>query len=50
MVADRVVEVLSGLVDGGVRRGELSRDGRVLRWAEAGSGVPAVVLDAAPGL
>jgi pimeloyl-ACP methyl ester carboxylesterase len=46
---DLVVRVLSRLVDGGVRSGELGRDGRALRWAEAGSGVPAVVLDAALG-
>jgi hypothetical protein len=49
MMDDLVVRVLSRLVDGGVRRGELGRDGRALRWAEAGSGVPAVVLDAALG-
>ncbi len=34
---------------GGVRRGELRHGSRMLRWAEAGSGTPAVVLDAALG-
>lgn len=42
-------EALGALVPGGVRRGELARDGRTLRWFEAGSGGPAVVLDAAGG-
>jgi pimeloyl-ACP methyl ester carboxylesterase len=46
---DLVIGALGGLVRGGVRRGELRRDGRVVRWAEAGSGRPAVVLDAAIG-
>jgi pimeloyl-ACP methyl ester carboxylesterase len=46
---DLDVRALSRLVDGGVRRGELGRDGRVLRWAQAGSGGPVVVLDAALG-
>jgi pimeloyl-ACP methyl ester carboxylesterase len=46
---DLVIQALGELVPGGVRRGELRRDHRVLRWAEAGSGGPAVVLDAALG-
>jgi len=32
-------------VSGGVRRGELRRGSRVLRWIEAGSGAPSVVLE-----
>jgi pimeloyl-ACP methyl ester carboxylesterase len=46
---DLVVQALGKLVPGGVRWGELPRDHRVLRWVEAGSGRPAVVLDAALG-
>ena len=46
---DIVVRVLGELVPGGVRRGELRRGNRVLRWVEAGSGSPAVVLDAGLG-
>ena len=46
---DPVVRALDGLVPGGVRRGELRRGSRVLRWVEAGSGGPAVVLDASLG-
>jgi pimeloyl-ACP methyl ester carboxylesterase len=45
---DLVVRALGPLVPG-VREGELRRDGRTLRWVEAGSGSPAVVLDAALG-
>lgn len=37
------------LVPSGVRSGELQRSGRSLRWYAAGSGGPAVVLDAASG-
>jgi pimeloyl-ACP methyl ester carboxylesterase len=48
-VDDIVVEVLSQLVPGGVRRGELRREGRTLRWVEAGSGGPTVVFDAGLG-
>jgi pimeloyl-ACP methyl ester carboxylesterase len=48
-VDDIVVRVLSELVPGGVRRGELRRGSRTLRWVEAGSGGPAVVFDAALG-
>jgi pimeloyl-ACP methyl ester carboxylesterase len=46
-MGDLVLNVLSRLVPGGVRPGELRRDDRVLRWAESGSGRPVVVLDAA---
>jgi len=48
-VDDIVVRVLGELVPGGVRRGELRRGNRALRWVEAGSGSPAVVLDAGLG-
>jgi pimeloyl-ACP methyl ester carboxylesterase len=48
-MSDLVVQVLGKLVPGGVRRGELRRDDRVLRWVEAGSGRPSVVFDAALG-
>src|SRR5215469_12877309 len=43
---DIVVKVLSELVPGGVRRGDLQRGDRALRWVEAGAGGPAVVFDA----
>jgi hypothetical protein len=46
---DLVIGALGGLVPGGVHRRELLRDGRAVRCAEAGSGRPAVVLDAALG-
>jgi pimeloyl-ACP methyl ester carboxylesterase len=46
---DLVVQALSELVPGGVRRGGLRRENRTLRWVEAGSGCPVVVLDAALG-
>ena len=46
---DIVVKVLGELVPGGVRRGDLQRGSRTLRWVEAGSGGPAVVFDAALG-
>ena len=46
---DVVVRALGGLVPGGVRRGELWRGNRALRWVEAGSGSPAVVFDAGLG-
>ena len=45
-MVDAVVSVLDDLVPGGVRPGEMSRDGRMLRWVEAGSGDPVVVFDA----
>jgi pimeloyl-ACP methyl ester carboxylesterase len=48
-VDDLVVRALGELVPGGVRRQELRRGARVLRWVEAGSGGPAVVLDASLG-
>ncbi len=43
-----VLQVLRELVPG-VTEGELPRGGRVLRWVEAGSGDPVVILDAALG-
>ena len=43
---DPAVTALSELVAGGVRRGELRRGDRVLRWVEAGAGRPTVILDA----
>jgi len=46
---DVVVQALSALTGGPVRRGEVRRDGRVVRWVEAGSGIPAVICDAALG-
>lgn len=48
-VDDLVTRALGQLVPGGVRRGELRRPGRLLRWVEAGSGSPAVILDAGLG-
>lgn len=44
---DVVVQALAELIPGGVRRGQLPRGDRTLRWVEAGSGGPTVVLDAA---
>lgn len=46
---DIVVRALGELVPGRVRRGELRRGSRALRWVEAGSGSPAVVFDAGLG-
>ncbi|MFB7646219.1 alpha/beta fold hydrolase [Streptomyces sp. NPDC059095] len=40
---------MSAVTPGGVQRGELDRRERVLRWVEAGSGGPTVVLEAASG-
>ena len=48
-VNDLVVQALGKLMPGGVRRGQLWRGGRAVRWVEAGSGSPTVVLDAAGG-
>ncbi|CAM5227445.1 putative hydrolase (alpha/beta hydrolase fold) [Streptomyces spiroverticillatus] len=49
-MSDAVVKALSELVPGGVTLGELDRGGgRALRWVEAGTGGPTVVLDAAAG-
>ena len=45
---DIVVRALGELVPG-VRRGELRRGNRALRWVEAGSGSPAVLFDAGLG-
>jgi pimeloyl-ACP methyl ester carboxylesterase len=43
---DPALTALSELVPSGVRRGELQRGNRVLRWVEAGDGGPAIILDA----
>jgi pimeloyl-ACP methyl ester carboxylesterase len=43
-----VLQVISEFVPG-VIEGELPRDGRMLRWVEAGSGSPVVIFDAALG-
>lgn len=43
-----VLPVLRELVPG-VTEGEMSRGGRMLRWVEAGSGGPVVIMDAALG-
>jgi pimeloyl-ACP methyl ester carboxylesterase len=45
--ADPVLRALRPLMPAGVKRGEVRRDGRVIRWAESGRGEPVVVLDAA---
>jgi pimeloyl-ACP methyl ester carboxylesterase len=47
-VNDVVVQALGELMPG-MRRGELLRDERTLRWVETGSGSPTVLLDAAGG-
>jgi len=47
-VDNPVLQVLRDFVPG-VTEGELSRGGRMLRWAEAGSGSPVVIMDAALG-
>jgi len=47
--SDLVVQALGKLMPGGVRRGQLRRGDRAVRWVEAGSGSPTVVLDAAGG-
>jgi hypothetical protein len=43
---DPAVTALAELVPGGVRRGELRRGDRVLRWVETGAGPATVILDA----
>ena len=48
-MSDLVVQALGMLIGSTVRRGEVRRDGRALRWVEAGSGEPAVICDAALG-
>lgn len=48
-MGDLVVQALRELVPGVVRRGELARGGRTLRWVEAGQGDPAVILDGGLG-
>ena len=45
--ADPVLRALRPLMPAGVKRGEVRRDGRVIRWVESGRGEPVVVLDAA---
>jgi len=45
--ADPVLRVLRPLMPAGVKRGEVRRGGRVIRWVESGRGEPVVVLDAA---
>jgi len=44
---DPVLRALRALMPAGVKRGEVRRDGRVIRWVESGRGEPVVVLDAA---
>jgi len=48
LVDSPVLQALSELVPG-VTEGTLSRGGRMLRWVEAGSGNPVVILDAGFG-
>lgn len=48
-VQDAIAQALAESVPGGVRQGELDRDGRALRWVEAGRGGPPVVLLAGCG-
>jgi len=45
--ADPVLRALSPLMRAGVKRGEVRRGSRVIRWVESGRGEPVVVLDAA---
>ena len=44
---DPVLQALRPLMPAGVKRGEVRRGGRVIRWVESGRGEPVVVLDAA---
>jgi pimeloyl-ACP methyl ester carboxylesterase len=46
---DLVLQALGTLMPEGVRRGEVPRGTRTLRWVEAGEGEPVVVFDAALG-
>jgi pimeloyl-ACP methyl ester carboxylesterase len=46
---DPAIAALSELVPGGVRRGELRRGDRVLRWVEAEAGQPTEIADLAAG-
>lgn len=48
-MGDLVYQALNELLPGRVRRGELPLGDRALRWIEAGSGSPAVVLEAGLG-
>lgn len=43
---DAVLDALNELVPGGVARGGVRLGGRTVRWVEAGSGQPAVTLEA----
>src|SRR5215469_6993110 len=49
MMGDLICQALNELMPCHVRRGELPLADRSLRWVEAGSGSPAVVLEAALG-
>lgn len=49
MMSDLVYQALNELLPCRVRRGAVRRTDRTLRWVEAGSGTPAVVLEAALG-
>ncbi|GGY39955.1 alpha/beta fold hydrolase [Streptomyces xanthochromogenes] len=46
---DVIAQAMSAMAPGGLRSHELARGQRVLRWTEAGSGGPTVVLEAASG-
>src|SRR5215469_17386207 len=48
-MADAALQALTALTEFTVRRGEAWRDGRALRWVEAGSGDLAVICDASLG-
>jgi pimeloyl-ACP methyl ester carboxylesterase len=48
-MADLVCQALNELLPCRVAAGELDRNDRILRWVEAGTGDPAVVLDAGMG-
>jgi pimeloyl-ACP methyl ester carboxylesterase len=45
-MSDTISEALNQLVPGGITRGSASIDGRQVRWVEAGSDQPTVVLEA----
>lgn len=44
-----MVRAVAALLPGGAKRGEIAFGQRRLRWIEAGTGGPTVVLDAASG-
>ncbi|MFD0592610.1 hypothetical protein ACFQZ4_08610 [Catellatospora coxensis] len=46
---DVMLRAVAALLPGGATRGELAFGQRRLRWVEAGTGGPTVVLDAASG-